>query len=1018
MSEAIKTAFAQSVFWRKAVTFYSLRLLWRSGIAAFFIFLVATNSFGSPNIIFSVDKTSNMVGGQMTYMVTGAQPNSPVYWSSWKDGVSTGEVNATYGHSTDANGCLTVQTSAWLSSHVGKWVKQVTIGSKSAKVAFEVAPAVSVNKQVYDVAGEQIIYTITGAPPNSPIYFSQWKDGVAISTNVQQSTTDASGNKTISMSAQPTERGFWQTSIAIGSINAPKAPVCFTNATVVTGTLNIKVDKASFKVGEPLICTITGAAANKPIYWSSVQEDWVSHNLISTGETNQFYGHYTDASGNFTVTTGAWIPAWVGIWKKTVTINGVSCSVSFQVKPGDSNTFAKRVGSKFWTAGGAGYPEIASGIKKIGDMGGRSVNVLFSTSTCPNLTICPNPLTAACNPLIQLAETTDFKKIFNDPRINTYVLTIFGGYSECKAKSVNGKLFFDESLFNPSLYPGFNYSDAIRDDLKGLTLYLYQTYANTGKRFILTDSESDNAVHGGNAYLYSLNGRFPPYVKCNNGTLALDTDAPGRFPCPGNDFGQPTKKCSNGNVIGVNETCPSGTYETKICNNFAEVAATASCPDGSAGVVSPWIYVNGGRQIPDVYDFDPNHRTKWTLPWRSYVDTIIYPVAWRIKKYDGSQATSNDAYLGYKRWWQARQNGVSLGRDEAITQGYKGVEVYHSPEFSLFTLLKTPITYSPIVLTDMVHDAIPQIDFDFVNYSAYETISFRGNEATSRPTEPWQFDSFVRRIGTELDQIQAVVAPSYAAYGGKYRNLLISEFGYFNNQDGVYPPVEKSASEIEKTYQRTFDAMLNFGSPHAFVWHAYPGEEGQAPVFTSPTDLTLKPLGSYFNARFNFPFSTTPVNFALNQLATQSSTGYSALASRAVDGNTNGNFNNNSVTHTNTENTPWWQVDLGNVKNIDTIKIWNRTDCCTDRLSDFNVFISDVDFGTISSTNDPIVITQHPNVWATYISGQAYTSGSPTAPTTINVQRSGRYVRIQLRNSATNPSRPLSLAEVQVFGKP
>jgi hypothetical protein len=33
----------------------------------------------------------------------------------------------------------------------------------------------------------------------------------------------------------------------------------------------------------------------------------------------------------------------------------------------------------------------------------------------------------------------------------------------------------------------------------------------------------------------------------------------------------------------------------------------------------------------------------------------------------------------------------------------------------------------------------------------------------------------------------------------------------------------------------------------------------------------------------------------------------------------------------------WWQVDLGNQKNIKKIVIYNRTDCCADRLSNYQV---------------------------------------------------------------------------------
>jgi hypothetical protein len=35
----------------------------------------------------------------------------------------------------------------------------------------------------------------------------------------------------------------------------------------------------------------------------------------------------------------------------------------------------------------------------------------------------------------------------------------------------------------------------------------------------------------------------------------------------------------------------------------------------------------------------------------------------------------------------------------------------------------------------------------------------------------------------------------------------------------------------------------------------------------------------------------------------------------------------------------WWQVDLGEEKNINQILIYNRTDCCKDRLSNYRVSI-------------------------------------------------------------------------------
>lgn len=140
-------------------------------------------------------------------------------------------------------------------------------------------------------------------------------------------------------------------------------------------------------------------------------------------------------------------------------------------------------------------------------------------------------------------------------------------------------------------------------------------------------------------------------------------------------------------------------------------------------------------------------------------------------------------------------------------------------------------------------------------------------------------------------------------------------------------------------------------------------------------------------------------NLALGRPATQSSTLYTTAAA-AVDGNTNGNFANASVTHTSPTSQPWWQVDLGSVQNIDTIKLWNRTDCCADRLSNFYVLVSNTAF----TSNDLMTTLGQAGVTGYYTPGQAPTS------LTVNVGRSARYVRVQL--AGTNS---LSLAEVEVM---
>jgi Protein of unknown function (DUF1553)/Protein of unknown function (DUF1549)/NedA-like, galactose-binding domain/Planctomycete cytochrome C len=68
-------------------------------------------------------------------------------------------------------------------------------------------------------------------------------------------------------------------------------------------------------------------------------------------------------------------------------------------------------------------------------------------------------------------------------------------------------------------------------------------------------------------------------------------------------------------------------------------------------------------------------------------------------------------------------------------------------------------------------------------------------------------------------------------------------------------------------------------------------------------------------------------NFAETGLASQSSLAYQGAPERAIDGNTDGDFfRSNSVTHNQTENNPWWELDLGQTQTIEAVRIWNRTD--------------------------------------------------------------------------------------------
>ena len=81
-------------------------------------------------------------------------------------------------------------------------------------------------------------------------------------------------------------------------------------------------------------------------------------------------------------------------------------------------------------------------------------------------------------------------------------------------------------------------------------------------------------------------------------------------------------------------------------------------------------------------------------------------------------------------------------------------------------------------------------------------------------------------------------------------------------------------------------------------------------------------------------------NVAGTGKATQSSDDHGGVAGGAIDGSTGPDFAGGKQTHTKAEANPWWELDLGQVVEIDTIKMWNRG-AHQDRLDGFTIILLD-----------------------------------------------------------------------------
>ena len=188
--------------------------------------------------------------------------------------------------------------------------------------------------------------------------------------------------------------------------------------------------------------------------------------------------------------------------------------------------------------------------------------------------------------------------------------------------------------------------------------------------------------------------------------------------------------------------------------------------------------------------------------------------------------------------------------------------------------------------------------------------------------------------------------------------------------------------------------------------YVYPASTNNGQIASQYDALSGETVSYQYDSLKRLASAAAPTNLAAGKSATQSSNlpGYplaNVQASNAVDGKTDGNYNDASITHTDSQANAWWQVDLGSSQAIGSITIWNRTDCCADRLSDYWVFVSDTPY---LSTDTPATLSGRAGTWSSHQTVQ------PNPSVSIPANVSGRYVRVQL--SGTNY---LSLAEVQVM---
>jgi hypothetical protein len=155
-----------------------------------------------------------------------------------------------------------------------------------------------------------------------------------------------------------------------------------------------------------------------------------------------------------------------------------------------------------------------------------------------------------------------------------------------------------------------------------------------------------------------------------------------------------------------------------------------------------------------------------------------------------------------------------------------------------------------------------------------------------------------------------------------------------------------------------------------------------------------------------------------NQISTYDSAGpwravdshTDSASNNYFDGHISGDYFAGFTTHTNTADYPWWEVDLGQSRIIEQINVWNRTDCCANRLREWSVWTStdNVNWTEIFKDSRPQGAGQ-----LTVVNGYSDLYNGTNAGRTSNVPAwIGRYVWIQINRT----SEALHLGEVQVIG--
>jgi hypothetical protein len=843
--------------------------------------VLQSNTFAAePSVIISTNKPSYKIGESATFTVTGGQPNTVIYWTSWKHDPATNTLVLTNevfvpGGITDHYGNWTGTLSPWTGFDIGVRKRQAVIGNRTGFITFAVTPKLTVNAPVI-VSPAPVSFSLSGAPPNSQIIWETWFNGALVNSGQYFGfNTDANGNWPLPGSPPPQPlqpsmgNGLYKLVAVIGNHRA---------SVEYTAAFKFTVDKAVYNVDDKILFSLSGAPANSQIIWNT----WHNGQQV---QTNAFYGHYTNPDGAWSALSDRYLPQYAGIWRQRLTVGGQQFEVAYNVIPAPPyNAYTKKLGSYIWLG-----TNRESDLKLYEKIYGRFLKLTFFDGICQG----GQPTT-----LISRAQNApDLNKVFSNPNIHTYhVVAQDAAITSCGAQP----LF----ISNPSALTPQKLSE-ISNEYKQFTLYLYQQHTGTGKRFILGTWEADNILYCGEPASYVTNRPVETVwvedAVPAGATIAADNES--------------------WNFVSSNPAPFSGTaaHQSSLYGDVHQhyfFGATDKLVVNSTSTLYAYVYldpINPPRQIMLQWNNgDWEHRAYWgenligwgtdgtdsrrnmgplpapgqwvrlEIPATSVFDfpptgqgganTLVNGMAFTL--YDG-QATWDKAGVitpfrescntafgepnGYPgvtgplgvaqnvgKWFAAAQKGVFEGRKQAAKNGWYGAEVYYAPEIVSENLLQNAPSPGPYasLLDNVLPTLNPGLDsdgeqvprYDFVSYSSYDSINLMINNPSSTA------------LVNGLSRISSVTGTS---------NVFIGEFSYSTSIPGFDNPAVQEA-HVDKVLN---DALFNWrsdslvpGVPLVNWW------EIRWPTFGmyNPSGDQLLPIGIYFNNKLK-PLDTTAI---------------------------------------------------------------------------------------------------------------------------------------------------------------